>query len=174
MAAKPKLHPPRYLHSYEKLMEQIFMVARDSEVNEQDMKIYGLLTELLILLMEDAGPKKTKIRRTASRQNLQELKEYLDHHYAEKISLDDLSARFFLNKFYLTRVFKEQFGMTINNYLVQVRMTHAKQLLRFSGKTLEQISMECGMTDANYMTRIFKKMEGTTPGAYRKMWSANQ
>ena len=46
----------------------------------------------------------------------------------------------------------------------------AKRLLRFSDKNIETIAQECGMSDANYFSRIFKKVEGTTPGQYRRQW----
>ena len=106
----------------------------------------------------------------AKRQNLQEIKDYLDAHYGEKITLDALAEQFYINKFYLTRVFKEQFGQTVTGYLMQLRITQAKRLLRFSDKNIETIAQECGMSDANYFSRIFKKVEGTTPGQYRRQW----
>ena len=77
---------------------------------------------------------------------------------------------FYINKFYLARIFKEQFGVTINSYLAQIRITHAKQLLRFSDLTVEQIGQTCGIEEPAYFARVFKKVEGTTPGEYRRMW----
>ena len=73
-------------------------------------------------------------------------------------------------KLYLTKIFKEQYGTTINAYISQKRITAAKQLLRFSDKTIEQVSAEIGINDTNYFTRLFKKIEGITPGEYRKQW----
>mgnify|MGYP000010643056 FL=1 len=104
------------------------------------------------------------------RQNVQEIKDYLDLHFAEKITLDALAERFYINKFYLTRVFKEQFGLSVTNYLTQLRITQAKRLLRFTGKSVENVAQECGLNDANYFSRLFKKVEGTTPGEYRRQW----
>lgn len=63
-----------------------------------------------------------------------EIKKHLDEHYAEKITLDDLAKRFFINKFYLSKIFKETYGTTVNNYLISKRITRAKQLLRFSDR----------------------------------------
>ena len=75
-----------------------------------------------------------------------------------------------LTEIYLTRIFKEQYGITINNYIQQQRITLAKQLLRFSDLTIDKIGIECGMNDANYFSRMFKQMEGISPGNYRKTW----
>ena len=77
---------------------------------------------------------------------------------------------FYINKFYLTRIFKEKFGVTLNNYLLQIRITHAKQLLRFTDKTVETIGVECGMGSVHYFSRMFKKIEGISPSEYRKIW----
>ena len=95
----------------------------------------------------------------SKKQNLQEIKDYLDTHYTEKITLDALAERFYINKFYLTRVFKEQFGQSVTNYLVQLRITQSKRLLRFTDRSIEAVAQECGLNDANYFSRLFKKVD---------------
>lgn len=77
--------------------------------------------------MQESWHPDTARTTAGKRQNLQEIKDYLDTHFAEKITLDALAERFYINKFYLTRVFKEQFGQTVTNYLVQLRITQAKR-----------------------------------------------
>ena len=62
--------------------------------------------------------------------------------------------------------FREQFGVSINAYLLSLRITHAKQLLRFTDFTIEKIGIQCGMKDANYFSRMFKKVEGISPGHF--------
>ena len=123
----------------------------------------GLFALLTLLMQESWHP---EIVRTAGtkRQNVQKIKDYLDLHFAEKITLDALAERFYINKFYLTRVFKEQFGLSVTSYLTQLRITQAKRLLRFSDKNIETIAQECGMSDANYFSRIFKKVGGHNTG----------
>lgn len=88
------------------------------------------------------------------------MKEYLDEHYTEKIALDDLSEHFFINKFYLSKIFKESYGTTVNSYLISKRITRAKQLLRFTDMTVDEIGAAVGMADANYFSRMFRKVEG--------------
>ena len=134
------------------------------------MQIYGGLVELLTLLMRESWHPGTVRIASGKKQNLQEIKDYLDTHYREKITLDDLAERFYINKFYLTRVFKEQFGLPVTSYLVQLRITRAKRLLRFTDRTIESIAQDCGLNDANYFSRLFKKIEGTSPGEYRRQW----
>ena len=173
---RPVLTPPDAA-SYERIMDEIYEIA-SSDANIKDMYIFEKLTSLLTLLMEQcysqpesAGEERNAQQKTAvKRQNLQAVKEYLDGNYHSKISLDMLAERFYINKFYLTRIFKEQFGESVNGYLLQVRITQAKQRLRFTDKSIEEIAHECGMHDANYFSRMFKKVEGVTPGEFRRLW----
>jgi len=142
----------------------------ESDTYVRDMQIYEKLIALLTLLMEESWHPDTARAPGSKKQNLQEIKDYLDTHYTEKITLDALAERFYINKFYLTRVFKEQFGQSVTNYLVQLRITQSKRLLRFTDRSIEAVAQECGLNDANYFSRLFKKVEGTTPGEYRRQW----
>lgn len=155
--------------SFENTLDELYSIA-DSSSYIKDMKIYEKLSSLLTLLMEESWNPDLTRKQHAKKQNLQNIKDYIDSHYQEKITLDTLSEQFFINKYYLTRVFKEQFGVPVVSYLIQVRITHAKRLLRFTDHSIERIGQECGIGDANYFTRIFRKVEGVTPGGYRRMW----
>ncbi|MEA5003659.1 MAG: AraC family transcriptional regulator [Christensenella sp.] len=157
------------LDQYHQILEQIYEIASSADYI-RDMKIYEHLASLLTLLMEEGWDPLRNSFSTTKKQNLQNIKEYLDQHYQEKISLDMLADLFYVNKFYLTRVFKEQFGLSVNNYLLHVRINRAKQFLRFTTSSIEEISHACGMTDANYFSRIFKRLEGISPGEFRKRW----
>lgn len=151
------------------LLEKLYETA-GSDSFIRDMRINELLSCLLTLLMEQSGPPADSARVTAKRQDLLQVREYLDAHLTEKLTLDDLAARFYINKFYLTRTFREQFGITINTYVSQQRVTRAKQLLRYSGMTVEQIAAQCGISDPNYFSRLFRKVEGVSPAEYRRSW----
>lgn len=160
---------PYSLSPYTDLISQTYQLA-DSPDYLRDMKIYEKIVVLLTLLMQESWNPAEHKKDSAKRRSLQQVKDYLDHNFQEKIALDTLADTFYINKYYLTRVFKEQFGITINNYLLQVRITHAKHLLRFSSLPVEAIGNECGIPDANYFSRVFRKIEGCTPGVYRKQW----
>ncbi len=135
----------------------------------RDMKINEMLCALLTCIMSESWHPENK-KETNKRQSFLQVKEYIDEHYMEKISLDYLSAKFFISKYYLTHSFKEQFGISISNYLSNVRITKAKQLLRFSGKTVEDISSSVGLSDPAYFSRLFKSIEGVSPRVYREQW----
>lgn len=161
--------PASDVSAYQKLLQELFAVA-SSDSYVKDMEINEKLSSLLTTLMKEGWHPDNNRNHPSTKRNLTEIKDYIDIHYTQKITLDDLAGQFFINKFYLSRLFKEQFGISVNNYLLQVRTTHAKQLLRFSDLSIEQVGQKCGLDDANYFSRMFKKIEGVTPGEYRKRW----
>lgn len=165
---RPTFTPDNFTY-YVNLLDTLYAIATSDDYI-RDMQIYEKLTSLLTLLMQESWNPMQNPATATRKRDLQDIKEYLDAHLTEKISLDDLAARFYINKFYLTRIFKEQFGMSITSYLLQIRITHAKQLLRFSDLPIEKIASECGMSDANYFARMFRKVEGMAPGEFRKKW----
>jgi len=167
----PVFHPGDSF-TYESLLSELFTIASSSDYI-RDMRINETLASLLTLLMEESWHPETS-RTGKKRLELQSVKDYIDVHYKERIILDDLAEMFFINKYYLSKIFKEQFGIPVNAYVLQIRITQAKQLLRFTDQTVERIGIEVGLKDANYFTRMFKKIEGMTPGEYRKKWVSSK
>ena len=154
-----------FLALYQKLYE---LAGSDDYI--RDMKINSELSNLLTLLMSESWHPKEISNKNLKKQNVLPVKQYLDEHYPEKISLDFLADNFFISKYYLTRVFKEQFGVSISSYLTNRRVTKAKYLLRFSDEKIEAIGYECGLGAPHYFNRVFKQMEGINPSEYRENW----
>ncbi len=136
----------------------------------RDMLINQHLSTLLTLLMAESWHPEEAAGAGVKRASVTEVKEYLDRHYREKIKLDELAAQFYINKYYLTKVFKEQYGQSISSYLLNLRITKAKQLLRFSEKSIEEIGIEVGIGAPHYFSQVFKEVEGVPPSTYRKQW----
>ena len=153
-------------NNYVKIIDSIYNIASSSSYLK-DMSIYTELVNLLNTLMSETVYEDSNKNR---KYNIDAIKQYIDNSYLSNISLDQISAQFYINKFYLTRVFKERYGTTINNYILERRITRSKELLRFSDDNIEDIAVACGIKDPNYFSRVFKKIEGVTPKEYRKMW----
>lgn len=94
--------------------------------------------------------------------------EYIDSHYHESISIDDLSSILNLNAYYFCRFFKKVMGNTAINYINFVRTYYAKKLL-FTDKTILDISMETGFSSVSYFSKIFKKHFQYSPSDYKKI-----
>ncbi len=161
-------------HDFEKLCALLTGIQQTAASSSyiRDMEINEQLTSLLTELMRNSWNPMQHENASSKRKDLRSVREYINSHYAEDIKLDDLAQRFFINKFYLTRIFKEQYGMTINAYLTQVRITNAKKHLRFTDMTVEQAGIQCGYKDANFFIRMFKRSEGMTPREFRSKWKS--
>lgn len=153
---------------YREILKKLKTVAA-SDSYVRDMEINALLSQLLVLLMEDSwNPESNAVK--GKRVQVVSVREYIDGNYASDITLEGLAAQFFINKTYLSEMFKEQYGIALKDYLVSVRITEAKRLLRFTEKTTEEIATMVGINGAAYFSRMFKRVEGVTPTEYRKMW----
>ncbi|MFM9278817.1 helix-turn-helix domain-containing protein [Paenibacillus jiagnxiensis] len=97
-----------------------------------------------------------------------EIKEYVTEHYSEPISLADLSARFFINPYYLSQLFKQKTGETYLNFLAQTRINKAKELLIRTDLKVYEICQRVGYSDAQHFARLFEKLTGCKPSEYRK------
>lgn len=160
---------PDNIDSYSRLLSDVYRIAGNDDYL-RDMRINEKIASLLTLIMSESWHPEASVNSAAKRRSLKNIKSYLDENYSSRISLDDIAEKFFINKFYLTRIFKEQFGVTVLSYLDHVRITHAKQLLRFSDMSIEEIGRSVGIDDPSYFNRVFRKIESITPGEYRRRW----
>ena len=153
---------------YAAILTDIYTLASSSDYI-RDMRINGKLNDLLTLLMESSWHREAHTN-VPKKMEISRVKSFLDEHYEEKLSLESVASHFFIDKHYLARLFKEQYGVTLVTYLQQVRITHAKRMLRFTDKSIEEIGLECGIGELNYFSRVFKKPEGVSPSEFRRVW----
>jgi AraC-like DNA-binding protein len=123
-----------------------------------------ILLEVSRLLPADA--RSPEAGRT--RPKMEDVKNYLEEHYRENISLDDLAARFYTSKYYLAHKMKEAYGISPINYLVRRRIGEAQSLLGATSLSTAQIGAAVGYPDPSYFIRIFRRYVGLTPEEFRK------
>lgn len=96
-----------------------------------------------------------------------EAKDYFDRHYTENETLEEICDKLFVNRYYLTHVFKQETGMPPVKYITMKRLALAEQILSSSDTDIGVIAKQCGFGDATYFCRVFKKAHGITPLQYR-------
>lgn len=104
---------------------------------------------------------------SASNEKILSILSYLNEHLTEDISIDDLSTRFFLSRYYLMHTFKEQTGYTIGNYLSTKRLFLAKELIA-GGTPITEVCYTCGFKNYSTFSRAYKKSFGESPRDYRQ------
>lgn len=96
-----------------------------------------------------------------------EILKYINENLEEKLTLDNLGKRFFVNKYYLCHVFKKNTGFTLQEYITYKRVLKAKELLSL-GIPVLQVSNMVGFGDYSNFLRVFKKIVGQPPKAFLK------
>lgn len=105
----------------------------------------------------------------ASTKNLaQDVKKYIQENYEKKITLEILCKQFYCSKATLTHSFKKTYGETISHFMTLTRLEKAEKLLAVSDMKIGEIATRCGFADQNYFCKVFIKVFGITPNAYRK------
>lgn len=103
------------------------------------------------------------------RAMISEMKAYIEEHYTNPdLSLTILSDRFQVSAKYASHLFKEEFNTKFVDFLAQLRIVHAQNLLSQTDEVIQQIALQVGYANSVTFGRVFKRIVGVTPGDYRK------
>lgn len=95
--------------------------------------------------------------------------DYIRNHYQNGISLDEVAGSLDITPEYLSTLFNREMGENFTSFLKKFRISHAKRLLKETDKKIYEIASEVGYADAKYFNRVFKEVEGISPGDYRAL-----
>jgi len=128
-----------------------------------------LLTVLLLILRATTSPRQesTPDYGEARRRNLMaRAKQYMQEHYAEHLSLDDIAAALHVSGYHLSHVFSRQSNFSLFAYLTALRMERAQALLLRGDLNVSQVAQAVGYQDANYFSKAFRKHCDCSPTEY--------
>jgi len=98
---------------------------------------------------------------------MQEIAQYLRDNCRREVGLQEIADRFYLSREYISRKFKTEFGLTITDFVTQVRIEKAKELLENPHLKIYEIADAVGYQNDKYFIKVFKRAEGVTPSEYR-------
>jgi len=97
-----------------------------------------------------------------------EIQKYIDNHYTEVITLANIADRYYISKEHLSRRFKKEVGINMQQYITNKKMEYAKRLFRrYETLSISGVSVMAGYLDLQYFYRVFKKYTGYTPVQYK-------
>lgn len=140
-------------------ISDIIGLMREGFSDYDDPYIRSLVVQLLYLAhkndcfsTENTGKKRVK-----------EIVAYINEHFAEKLSLEEIAEEFFITKYHLTRIFKEATGHTVNEYIRTKRLRYVEELSEDGECTLSEAAIKAGYKDYSSFYRAYKDAHGTPP-----------
>lgn len=134
----------------------------------QYIQIAKAIRSYILLLYE-----RTPVNNTVS-DIVYSIQLYIREHYENELSVHELAKKFHSNQNHIGFLFKQKTGITIKDYLNEIRIHHAKNSLKYTENSVLQISLNVGYKNVTYFNRVFKKLTGLTPLEFRKNCRSNQ
>ncbi|MFV0529528.1 MAG: AraC family transcriptional regulator [Lachnospiraceae bacterium] len=139
-----------------------YLFSEMSSINANDHKLSLLLHNIIsILALPD---KKVKNSSVATAQ------QYIMNHFQEELTVADIADHVAMSQYHFSRVFKQVTSMAPHQYLFNVRMKHARNLLTRTDMTVDRIAVQCGFLSTSHFIRAFKNDTKVTPVMFRKFF----
>ena len=99
---------------------------------------------------------------------VEQIVNYFEDHYSEKISLESIAENMYLSTFYISKIFKSETGDTPIRHLINIRLEKAREILEQTpGRSIKEVAAEVGYDDAYHFSKQFKKHYGISPSQIR-------
>jgi two-component system, response regulator YesN len=115
---------------------------------------------------DDEGPYSTEVK-----ASIWKAVEIIHQEFQTELLLPDIAKRVTMSRSYFSRCFRDIAGKTYNDYIREVRVNHAKVMLRQTGKTIGWIATQAGYPNEKYFSKVFRELTGMLPGEFRKSQS---
>lgn len=130
--------------------------------------INAMLEHIRAKITGFVGIKKSVLKEDVKNEYFKKIIQHINQNFYKEISILSLSQDFSINPNYISQLFRKEVGMTFTDYITNLRMDYAKELLHKTQYSQGEIASKCGYTDYFYFIRVFKKITGLTPGQFRQ------
>ncbi len=140
----------------EKYLSTVMLAEKNSDLKSWFVKKFGDACRNMVTRKEEH-----------ENQLVVKAQNYIQENFQKDLSLDEVSRQLDLSSYYFSKLFKEETGRNFVEYVTELRITKAKELLKQEDRSMKEICASVGYGDPNYFSRIFKKHVGVTPTEYR-------
>ena len=168
------------LHTSGELRQKLFKICSSMEAEKASckpgryvmMKAY-LMQFLMLIIREECAPVERSggyaFESVNKKYVVEQMVNYFEDHYSEKISLDQIAENMYLSPFYISKIFKSETGDTPIRHLINIHLEKAKELLEqgYDG-SIQEIAALVGYDDAYHFSKLFKKRFGVPPSQVRR------
>ena len=170
---KPILNAGDYYDDLNNLMYVLFsqLVTKNDYAEQTCHYIMMSILTLCTHIIENTQPEHLETPAFNHKYNVvEEVKKYVNNHYSDELTLEDLANGVNLNPQYLSRIFKKETGYSPIQYVVRRRIGEAQTLLIKSKLSITEIASRVGYGNPNYFNVLFTKKVGLSPSEYRKIY----
>ena len=158
---------PETSQKIEMILSDMLEIYEGNEAYSAEL-IKGLFFRLLVMIREKNIAEGNNQFKSMLSHEMMEAMYYLEQNYAENIKLSDAAGQIGFSEGHFSRLFASQVGISFSNYLINIRLRHAKELLINTDLPVSEIAMRTGFGSGDYLSASFSKYEGTTPTAFRR------
>jgi len=145
----------------------------DSDVAKMKKKL--LLADMLLrinILYDESSNHEAAIETDPMFNKIQSILSFISENLSQDLSLETISRQFYISTSYLSAIFREITGYSVNNYIINKRILLATELLK-QNHTVTEVSESCGFNNYSHFIRTFKKFEGVSPKQYAMKFRKN-
>ena len=142
------------------------LIFQAEQIDEQDRLRYFTLKSILRLVQLVAK----KHERYPHSESINQALHFIEDHYHQTLSLDDIASHVHLSSPYLSQLFRKETGENIQSFIRDLRLREAKNLLLFTKRPIGDIAASLGFKTQSYFTEVFKKDSNMTPYQFRKQY----
>ncbi|MDR6551229.1 helix-turn-helix domain-containing protein [Paenibacillus qinlingensis] len=149
------------------------LIRQSLQIQQQRSAATELLTsKLLVELLTEIvlSAQQISLSKSDKPDYIDAICQTLQLRFIESISLDELAQEYAVSKYHMAKRFKQYTGLSPHEYLIGIRMTHAKELLKYSDIPVSAIAAAVGIDNVSHFINLFKDRTGDTPLVYRKKW----
>ncbi|MBQ8144779.1 MAG: helix-turn-helix transcriptional regulator, partial [Butyricicoccus sp.] len=149
-------------------------VQQERALLEAHIQNAGSRVELAEMLAERLGAlliQCEEARRNSESRPIRSAREYIAAHYGDALTLEEVAEKAGLSPSYFSLLFKRELGVSFSDYLVELRIKAARELLEETDETIACVAEHVGYRDVKYFSRLFQRMVGVNPSKYRKLHS---
>jgi AraC family transcriptional regulator len=147
------------------LAHAMSLVQRDQEGALEFVRRASALAEQSGSLEEQAA---TSTRGGLAPWQVERLKRHIEKAYSDRINIDDLAQMTRLSSSYFSTAFRVSFGTSPHDYISRRRVDQAEHLMLTTDIPLCEIALDCGFADQSHLSRVFRRLKGATPAAWRR------
>ena len=170
----------RVYHTAGELSQRLFKICSSMEAENAVCRqgryfmLKSYLVQMLLLVIREQcetmeRPVGRPFESAGKKYVVEQIINYVEDHYNEKISLDQIAENMYLSPFYVSRIFKSETGNTPIRHLINIRLEKAKELLEEGYRgSIQEVAAMVGYDDAYHFSKLFKKRYGISPSQIRK------